>query len=160
MNQTSMSTQVSAAQTFSPTQYFSTQGHVNSLEQYEQMYAQSIQDPDKFWTEIAEQFEWNKKWTRVHSCDFKDKIDIKWFIDGKTNITVNCLDRHLETRGDQTAIIWEGNEPGEDEKFTYRQLHRDVCKFANALKALGAKKGDRITLYMPMIPEAAMAMLQ
>ncbi len=159
MGQTSMNTQVSAAQTFAPTQYFSTQGHVNSLEQYEQMYAQSIQDPDKFWAEIAGQFEWNKKWTRVHSCDFKDKVDIKWFIDGKTNITVNCLDRHLETRGDQTAIIWEGNEPGEGEKFTYRQLHRDVCKFANVLKSIGVTKGDRVCLFLQMVPQLAIACL-
>ena len=159
MSQTSMNTQVSAAQTFAPTQYFSTQGHVNSLEQYEQMYAQSIQDPDKFWAEIAGQFEWNKKWTRVHSCDFKDKVDIKWFIDGKTNITVNCLDRHLETRGDQTAIIWEGNEPGEDEKFTYRQLHREVCKFANVLKSIGVTKGDRVCLFLQMVPQLAIACL-
>ena len=89
----------------------------------------------------------------------KGKVSIKWFKGGKTNITYNCLDRHLETRGDQVAIIWEGNEPGDDRKLTYKELHEEVCKFANVLKANGVKKGDRVAIYMPMIPELAIAML-
>ena len=142
-----------------PSSSISKSAHVSSLDQYEQMYQASIEDPDKFWAEIASEFVWEKKWNRVRSYDFKDKIDIQWFIGGKTNITVNALDRHLEDRGDQVALLWEGNEPGEDAKLTYRQLHTQVCRFANALKSIGVGKGDRVCLYMQMITQLPVAML-
>ena len=159
MSQTTTNTRIQAPRTFTPPPTLAASGHVSSFEQYDKMYDESIQDPDKFWGEIAAQFEWNKKWDRVRSYDFKDKIDIKWFIGGKTNITVNCLDRHLKTRGDQLAIIWEGNEPGEDDQLTYRQLHQQVCRFANALKSIGVVKGDRVCLYLQMVPQLAIACL-
>ena len=105
------------------------------------MYQRSIKDPDGFWGEIADTFVWEKKWDQVCDYSFEGDVHIKWFVNGKTNISVNALDRHLETRGDQVAIIWEGNEPGEQSKLTYKQLHAEVCKFANALKSLGVEEG-------------------
>ncbi len=144
---------------FPPSAEFSKQAHVSSIEQYKQMYDRSISDPDAFWGEIAEGFYWKEKWTKVREYDFTGDISIKYFLGGKTNITYNAIDRHLENRGDQTAIIWEGNEPGEDAKLTYRQLHVEVCKFSNVLKAQGVKKGDRVSIYMPMVKELAIAML-
>lgn len=126
---------------------------------YEKMYAQSIADPDGFWAEQAEKFlSWTKSWDQVSTCDFKSG-DIQWFAGGELNVSYNCLDRHLESRGEQTAIIWEGDDPSEDKHISYRELHAEVCRFANALKAKGVKKGDRISIYMPMVPEAAIAML-
>jgi len=133
--------------------------HINSFDRYREMYLRSIEDPDGFWSEIAEQFYWKKKWTKVRSYDFDKNIDIKFFEGGQTNITYNALDRHLDKRGDQVAILWEGNDIGEDAKLTYRQLHAEVCKFANVLKANGVKKGDRVSIYMPMVKELAIAML-
>ncbi len=145
---------------FPPPAGFSAKAHIKSMEQYRAMYDRSVKDPEGFWGEIAERdFHWQKKWTKVREYDFTGDISVKWFIGGKTNITYNCLDRHLATRGDQTAIIWEGNEPGEDAKLTYRQLHEQVCKFANVLKSRGVKKGDRVSIYMPMVKELAVAML-
>jgi acetyl-CoA synthetase len=127
---------------------------------YKEMYAASIKDPDKFWAEHGKRIHWFKPFTKVKNTSFApDNVSIKWFEDGKTNISYNCIDRHLEKRGDQVAIIWEGDEPTDDKKITYKQLHAEVCRWANVLKAQGAKKGDRITIYMPMIPEAAYAML-
>ena len=123
------------------------------------MYKRSIDDPEGFWTEIANGFYWKQKWTKFREYDFKDTISIKYFLGGKTNICYNALDRHLDTRGDQVAIIWEGNDIGEDAKLTYRQLHAEVCKFANVLKSKGVKKGDRVSIYMPMVKELAVAML-
>ena len=149
----------SKGQVIPPSPDFAAAAHVKSFDQYEAMYKESIEDPDKFWAEIAGEFEWKKKWDRVRDFTFLDNVSIKWFEGGKTNITVNALDRHLETRGDQTAIIWEGNEPSEDEKITYKQLHEQVCKFANALKDMGVKKGDRVCLYLQMIPQLPVAML-
>ena len=149
----------SQVQVFPPNPDFSKTAHVKSLDEYRKMYDRSIADPEKFWAEIAEGFVWQKKWSKVREYDFKGDISIKWFIDGKTNITVNALDRHLDKLGDQVAIIWEGNEPGEDSKLTYRQLHAEVCKCANVLKGKGVKKGDRVSIYMPMVPELAIAML-
>jgi acetyl-CoA synthetase len=123
------------------------------------MYQRSVDDPEGFWAEQADQFiTWSKRWDKVLDWDFT-KGHIRWFEGGKLNVSENCLDRHLATRGDQVAIIWEGDNPSEDKKITYRQLHQDVCKFANALKSLGVKKGDRVCIYMPMIPETAVAML-
>ncbi|UCE61229.1 MAG: acetate--CoA ligase [Phycisphaerales bacterium] len=147
------------ADVFPPSSEFASRAHIKSFEQYMDMYKRSIEDPDGFWSEIAEGFYWDKKWDKVREWDFEDKISIKYFIGGRTNITYNLLDRHLEKRGDQTAIIWEGNEPGEDAKLTYRELHTEVCKFANVLKARGVKKGDRVSIYMPMVKELAVAML-
>jgi len=144
---------------FVPSKAFSERAHIRSLEQYRQMYERSVKDPEGFWSEVANEFHWHKTWTKVREYDFRDKISIKYFIGAKTNITYNALDRHLAKRGDQTAILWEGNEPGEDDKLTYRELHAEVCKFANVLKSFGVKKGDRVSIYMPMIKELAIAML-
>ncbi len=144
---------------FKPSDDFVRRAHISSLEQYREMYDRSIEDPDGFWSEMAEDFYWKQRWTKVREFDFKDNISIKYFIGAKTNITYNALDRHLEKRGNQTAIVWEGNEPGEDAKLTYRELYTEVCKFANVLKSFGVKKGDRVSIYMPMIKELAVAML-
>ncbi len=127
---------------------------------YKEMYAASIKDPDKFWGEQAKRIHWMKPFTKVKNSSYAPgKVSIKWFEDGKTNVSYNCIDRHLAKRGDQTAIIWEGDNPKDDKKLTYKQLHAEVCKFANVLKARGVKKGDRVTIYLPMIVEAAVAML-
>ncbi len=126
---------------------------------YQEMYKRSIDDPEGFWAEQADEFlHWSKKWDKVMDYDYH-KAEIKWFEGGKLNVSYNCLDRHLDTRGDQIAIIWEGDDPTVDRSITYRELHEEVCKFANGLKSLGVKKGDRVCIYMPMIPEAAVAML-
>ncbi|MBK9120466.1 MAG: acetate--CoA ligase [Phycisphaerales bacterium] len=153
-------TTVTAERTFPPSETFAAQAHIKSLAEYRRLYERSIQDPEGFWADIAqENFHWHKPWTKVRTYDFRDKISIQWFIGAQTNISYNCLDRHLERRGDQVAIQWEGNDPGEDRKLTYRELHREVCKFANVLKQTGVKRGDRVSIYMPMIPELAIAML-
>jgi acetyl-CoA synthetase len=124
------------------------------------MYARSVSDPEGFWSEQAQRIDWIKPFTKVKNTSFAyPDVSIKWFEDGELNIAANCIDRHLATRGDQVAIIWEGDTPGTDEKITYRQLHERVCRFANVLKAQGVKKGDRVTIYMPMIPAASYAML-
>ena len=126
---------------------------------YKTMYQHSIDKPEEFWGEKAEEFlTWEKKWSKVSDCDFSS-AKIKWFVDGKLNVTVNCIDRHLNERGDQTAIIWEGDEPSDDKQLTYKELYEEVCRFSNALKSRGVKKGDRVSIYMPMVPEAAVAML-
>ncbi|MHB8956796.1 MAG: acetate--CoA ligase [Pirellulaceae bacterium] len=142
-----------------PYSNFAGKAHCPSIAQYEEMYKRSIEEPDAFWAEIADTFVWQKKWDQVLDYSFEGNVFIKWFVNGKTNISVNALDRHLEKRGDQVAIIWEGNAPGEQSTLTYRQLHTQVCKFANVLKSLGVKKGDRVCLYMQMIPELPIAML-
>ena len=127
---------------------------------YAEMYARSVDDNEAFWAEQASRIDWIKPFTKVRDVSFaKDDLRIRWYYDGTLNVCYNCVDRHLETKGDDTAIIWEGDDPSRDLTISYRELHERVCKFANSLKALGAKKGDRITLYMPMIPEAAVAML-
>ncbi len=132
---------------------------IKSFEEYREQYKKSVENPSEFWGKVAENFVWKKKWNTVLEWDF-DKPEIKWFDGAKLNITENCLDRHLETRGDQTAIIWEANDPSEASvKLTYKELHTKVCQFANALKKQGAKKGDRICIYMPMVPELAIALL-
>lgn len=130
-----------------------------TLSDYQKMYKESIEDSDSFWAKQASSFlSWDKKWTAVQDNDYLQGR-IKWFLDGKLNVSYNCLDRHLEKRGDQIAIIWERDEPGQSQKITYRQLHEKVCKFANALKSIGVKKGDTVCIYLSMIPEAAVAML-
>ena len=126
---------------------------------YKEMYAASIKDPEKFWGEQAKRIHWMKPFTKVKNTSFDGDVSIKWFEDGKTNICYNAVDRHLDKRGDQVAIIWEGDEPTDDKKITYKELHAEVCRWANVLKKQGAKKGDRVTIYLPMIPEAAYAML-
>lgn len=127
---------------------------------YKKMYAASIKDPDKFWGEHGKRIDWFKPYSKVRNVSYKPgKVSIKWFEDGTTNVAYNCIDRHLAARAKQTAIIWEGDDPSESKKISYGQLHAEVCKFANVLKANGVKKGDRVTIYLPMIPEAAYAML-
>ncbi|MBU3895484.1 acetate--CoA ligase [Serratia rubidaea] len=128
--------------------------------QYQQYYLQSVQDPAAFWGEHGKIVDWIKPYTQVKNTSFAPgNISIRWFEDGTLNLAANCLDRHLATRGDQTAIIWEGDDPNQSKHVTYKQLHHDVCQFANVLKSLGVKKGDVVAIYMPMVPEAAVAML-
>jgi len=127
---------------------------------YKDMYTRSIKDPNGFWGEQARRVDWIKPFTKVENVSYAPgNISIKWFEDGVLNVAHNCVDRHLAKRGDQTAILWEGDDPKDDKKITYKELHAEVCKFANVLKSRGVKKGDRVTIYMPMIPEAAYAML-
>ncbi|MGL4812176.1 MAG: acetate--CoA ligase [Beijerinckiaceae bacterium] len=133
--------------------------HVDDA-QYKAMYAQSINDPEAFWAEHGQRIDWFKPYTKAKNTSYAPgNVAIKWFEDGTTNISYNCIDRHLAKRADQTAIIFEGDDPGVSKHITYRQLYEEVCRFANVLKANGVKKGDRVTLYLPMIPEAAYAML-
>ncbi|MBT5157104.1 MAG: acetate--CoA ligase [Rhodobiaceae bacterium] len=135
------------------------EAHVDAAK-YEAMYAQSLADPDAFWGEHGKRLDWMTPYTKVKNTHYSDTdVSIKWYEDATLNACVNCVDRHLETRGEQVAIIWEGDEPTEDAKITYAQLHEEVCRFANVLKARGVQKGDRVTIYMPMIPEATYAML-
>ncbi len=138
---------------------FAAQANITE-QQYLEMYQRSVDDPEGFWAEQAESYlTWSKPWDKVMDWSFEDDVHIKWFEGGKLNASYNCLDRHLDTRGDQVAIIWESDDPNVDKKITYRELHAEVCKFANVLKERGVKKGDRVSIYMPMIPEAAVAML-
>ena len=139
---------------------FAAQANVTA-EQYQSMYKQSVDDPSGFWAEQADNYlTFMKKWDTVLDWSFDENdLHINWFKGATLNVSSNCLDRHLETRGDQVAIIWEGDDPNEDRKITYRELHEEVNKFANVLKSRGVKKGDRVSLYLPMIPEAAVAML-
>ncbi|ACB27543.1 acetate--CoA ligase [Methylobacterium radiotolerans] len=133
--------------------------HVDDAK-YREMYAASVADPDAFWAEHGKRIDWMKPFSTVKNTSFEPgKVSIKWFEDGTTNVAHNCIDRHLETRGDQTAIIWEGDNPDEAKHISYRELHAQVCRMANVLRNRGVGKGDRVTLYMPMIPEAAYAML-
>ncbi|MEM9029409.1 MAG: acetate--CoA ligase [Pseudomonadota bacterium] len=127
---------------------------------YQEMYDRSVSDPEGFWGEMGHRIDWIKPYTKVKDTTYgPGEVAIKWFEDGTLNVCYNCVDRHVESRGDQVAIIWEGDDPTDDQTITYRQLHERVCKFANVLKANGVKKGDRVTIYLPMIPEAAYAML-
>ncbi len=137
---------------------FASQAHIDAAG-YREMYQRSVDDPEGFWAEQADQFiSWSRPWDTVLDWDFS-KGYIRWFEGAELNVSYNCIDRHLDSRGDQVAIIWEGDNPAEDSRITYRELHRQVCTFANVLKARGVKKGDRVCIYMPMIPEAAYAML-
>jgi acetyl-CoA synthetase len=126
---------------------------------YLKMYQASVDDPEAFWAEHGKRIDWIKPYSQVKDVDFSNKVHIRWFHDGTLNASANCIDRHLATRGDQTAIIWEGDDPNDSKTITYRQLHEEVCRLANAMKARGIAKGDVVTIYMPMIPEAAYAML-
>ena len=132
---------------------------IRSIEEYHSAYQRAVDHPEAFWAEQAETFQWRKPWSKVLDWNFEGP-DINWFVGGKLNITENCLDRHLATRGDQVAILWEANDPeAPNRSFTYRQLHAEVCKAANALKANGIQKGDRVCFYMPMVPELAIGIL-
>ncbi len=140
----------------------SAKAYFGGMEQYRDTYGHSVTDPEGYWAEVATGFHWFSKWDSVRSYNFdleQGPVHIRWFDGGKTNVCYNCLDRHLEERGDKIAIIWEGNEPGEDTTLTYRELHEKVCRFANVLKSRGVGKGDRVSIYLPMVPEATVAML-
>src|SRR5687767_1601240 len=149
---------------FPPPPRFAAGARINSRAQYDQLYQESIDAPEKFWGRAAEELHWFKKWDRVLEWNAPYA---KWFVGGKTNIAYNCLDRQIEIgRGDKVALIWESeplaasqSAPAEVRRVTYRQLKDDVCRFANGLKKLGVKKGDRVTIYLPMVPEAVVAML-
>ena len=129
-----------------------------NTEKYEEMYKQSIEDPENFWAEQADKVDWTKKWDKVMDYNF-NTADIKWYLGGKLNVTYNCIDRHLEKRGDQTAIIWESDDPNLDKSYTYKELHKEVSLFSNVLKKHNVKKGDVVIIYMPMIPELSIAVL-
>jgi acetyl-CoA synthetase len=132
---------------------------IKTYEQYQEAYDKSIKNPEGFWDEIAESFYWRKKWDKTLEWDFEGP-NVKWFVNGKFNITENCIDRHLKTRGNKLALIWEPNDPKEKYiRFTYKELHERVCQIANVMKKHGVKKGDRVCLYMPMIPELAFSVL-
>ncbi len=127
---------------------------------YRELYRRSVEDPEDFWREQGERLDWIRPYSQIKDVSYDaENLHISWFADGALNVAANCLDRHLRTRGEQTAIIWEGDEPGDDARITYRELHESVCRLGSALRALGVSKGDRVTIYMPMIPEAAVAML-
>ncbi len=144
---------------FQPNADLAKSAHIDA-KTYEKLYATSIANPDQFWAEQGQRLDWIKPYRQISDVSFNaDDLHIKWYADGTLNAAANCLDRHLATRGDQTAIIWEGDEPDQQRHISYRELHEEVCKFSNVLRSNGAHKGDRITIYMPMIPEVAFAML-
>ena len=144
---------------YSPSADWTVNAHINSLDKYKEMYNKSIEDPDAFWSDIAKRITWYKPWEKVRDFNFQNG-EIKWFENGKLNVSYNCLDRHVESgNGEKTAIIWEGNDPSEDKHFTYNKLLEKVKKFSNVLKDLGVEKGDRVCIYMQMVPELAIAML-
>ena len=143
---------------FEPSEEVKKKAYIKNMEEYKKLYKQSVDDPDKFWGEQANLLDWYKKWDKVSEWDFS-KPELKWFIGGKLNVSYNCLDRHLATKGNKAALIWQGEPLEESKTYTYQQLHYHVCKFANVLKKHGVKKGDRVTIYLPMIPELPMAML-
>jgi acetyl-CoA synthetase len=126
---------------------------------YRRMYEKSISDPEGFWGEQAGRLDWFQPWTKVKEGSFDGDVRIRWFSGGKLNVSYNCLDRHLAGRGDQIALLWEGDDPAVSRSLTYRRLHEEVCRFANVMKSLGLRRGDRVTIYLPMIPELAVAML-
>jgi acetyl-CoA synthetase len=149
---------MSEVHTYPVPEEFAANAHI-TLEKYQEMYQRSIEQPEQFWAEQAKEFlNWDKEWSTVREFDFS-KGDVKWFDGGKLNVSVNCIDRHLETRGEQTAIIWESDDPAIDLSITYNDLYDKVCRLANVLKERGVKKGERVCIYMPMIPEASYAML-
>jgi acetyl-CoA synthetase len=143
---------------FPPPENIKKTAFIKTLEEYKTLYKKSVDDPDGFWAEQAKELEWFKKWDKVSEWDF-NKPELKWFIGGKLNVSYNCLDRHLATKGNKAALIWQGEPLEESKTYTYQQLHYHVCKFANVLKKHGVKKGDRVSIYLPMIPELPIAML-
>jgi acetyl-CoA synthetase len=146
------------SQTILPNAAVASGAWIASMEQYQAMYRRSLEDPTGFWGEQGERLTWMRRWDSVGSWDFVN-AEIQWFAGGQLNVSVNCLDRHLATRGEQTALLWEGDDPSQDRRITYRELHAEVCRFANVLKANGVTRGDRVTIYLPMIPELPVAML-
>ena len=154
-----MSLENTASKTYTPSPEFVANAHIDAAK-YQDMYAASVNDPEAFWSEHMNRLTWSKTPTTIKNTTFEHPdVSIKWFEDGELNVSANCIDRHLETRGDQVAIVWESDDPNLDKKITYRELHENVSKMANVMKDLGVKKGDRVVLYLPMIPEAAYAML-
>ena len=150
---------MSGSSLYKPSSNIIEKSHVNH-ETYEKMYEESINDPSLFWKKHGKRIDWIKPYSKVSDVSYnKEDLHIKWFEDGTLNASFNCLDRHLKSKGNSVAIIWEGDDPSDSKEITYNELYEDVCKFANVLKKAGAKKGDRITIYMPMIPEATIAML-
>jgi acetyl-CoA synthetase len=146
-------------QVYAPAEETVRRAHVDAA-RYREMYEASVRDPEAFWAEHGKRIDWIKPYTKVKNTSFAyDNVSIRWFEDGELNVSANCIDRHLETRGDQIAIIWEADNPADEELISYRALHAHVCRFANVLKAMGVKKGDRVIIYLPMIPQAAYAML-
>ena len=143
---------------FPPPENIKKTAFIKTLEEYKKLYKKSVDDPDGFWAEQAKELEWFKKWDKVSEWDF-NKPELKWFIGGKLNVSYNCLDRHLATKGNKAALIWQGEPLEESKTYTYQQLHYHVCKFANVLKKHGVKRGDRVSIYLPMIPELPIAML-
>ena len=144
---------------FPPSADFSKNAHINKFS-YDEMYAASLEDPESFWAQQGERLDWITPFKKVKNTTFEHaSVSIKWYEDGELNVSTNCIDRHLESRGDQTAIIWEGDNPNDSKSISYNELHKEVCKLANIFKTLNVAKGDRVVLYMPMIPEAAYAML-
>lgn len=146
--------------TYAPSADFTANAHVDAAK-YDEMYAASIKDPEAFWGEQGKRIDWIKPYSKVKDVDYTyGQVSIKWFEDGTLNVAANCIDRHLADRADQTAIIWEPDDPNDAaQHITYRQLHAETCRMANVLKNLGVGRGDRVVLYLPMIPEAAYAML-
>jgi len=157
MVETTIESLLEEKRVFLPPQEFSKKAYIKSLDEYKKIYESSIKDPASFWGKLADQISWFKKWKNVYSWD-PDKVVCKWFEGGKLNASYNCLDRHLSTKGKRIAIIWEGDS-GETETYTYEQLYDEVCKFANVLKKRGIKKGDRVAIYLPMIPQLVISML-
>ncbi|MCP5464620.1 MAG: acetate--CoA ligase [Deltaproteobacteria bacterium] len=158
MNEKSIDSLLQENRVINPPKSFSDQAHVKNLDEYRRLYSRSIEAPEEFWKDIALGFEWQKEFDQVLDYSFDKDLSIKWFLNGKTNICYNALDRHLQTQGDKTAFVYVPNE-GETQRITYKELHSQVCAFANGLKKLGLQKGERVAIYMPMIPEAAVAML-
>ncbi|RME26277.1 MAG: acetyl-coenzyme A synthetase, partial [Deltaproteobacteria bacterium] len=145
---------------FGPPSEFSEKAWIGSLDEYRKIYRRSLDDPEGFWSEMAEQFHWAEKWNKAASWDFGGEVSIRFFEGGKTNVCYNALDRHVEAgKGDRVAFYWEGNDPDEQKTITYAELLDQVKRFANVLRSLGVGKGDRVSLYLPMIPELAVAML-
>ena len=144
---------------YEPPRGVRTKASIKTIEEYRALYERSIKDPEGFWSELADHLDWYKKWDKVLEWDF-NKPEIKWFEGGKLNASYNCLDRHLNSwRSNKVALIWQGEPLEENRFFTYQQLHYHVCKFANVLKKFGVRKGDRVSIYLPMIPELPIAML-
>jgi acetyl-CoA synthetase len=147
------------SKTYPVPQSFATGAAVKATD-YEAMYEESVRDPEGFWARVAKRIDWMRFPTKIKDVSFDpDEFRIRWYEDGELNVSVNCLDRQLAQRGDKTALLFEGDDPAVSCRVTYRELYERTCRFANALRALGVKKGDRVTIYMPMIPEAAVAML-
>ena len=149
---------MSSAERFSPPSDLASSAHITA-EKYQTLYAESISNPDSFWGRMAERLDWITPPTKINNSSFEGDVSIKWYEDGVLNACYNCVDRHLPARADQTALLWEGDDPANSEAITYAKMKDEICRLANALKEKGVRKGDRVTIYMPMIPQAVYAML-